>query len=555
MKNVFIQIDTTTYVLTGLIIVVAIICCFYIWYQKEQGTLVAKRRWIEQIPSFVSTLGVLGTFLGITFSLLDFNSMNLEASIPNLLDGLKTAFFTSLAGMIGSLVLTRVVSSYYDQQDEGVSDINLAAGEIVKAVKAMSETNQETLRELKQQAIVQANNQSAFYVTCGNVLNVMKDSINASENNIQSLVLQVQTQTTNLSEIKERTKSLILQIQDQANSLSEIKEYTNGVLRVVGTIELHEREQADSLEVVQNSINATAPHISKMASDMGEMVETTSAIANIEEEVSVEVKKLGDKLHTEVLEIEDKMKETNKLLEEKFNEFSELLKKSNTEALVEVMKKVTQEFQKQMNALINKLIQENFDQLNKSVEKLNIWQQENKEMISSLTKQYKQMADNFDGTSVVLQKVGTDTRALVSDGGKLDQLVKSLSQVLIEDKKFVEVTKKLSETVDLTKNNMEQFDESTKSLNEWVRKQRNFVDGVQMLIQKLDELNKIRNYNEEFWKDTKKKLEEGVGFISKGSQDLNRQLTNLDQQFYARLSATLAELDTCIQAMVKGNKN
>ena len=219
------------------------------------------------------------------------------------------------------------------------------------------------------------------------------------------------------------------------------------------------------------------------------------------------------------------------------------------------MKKVTQEFQKQMNALINKLIQENFDQLNKSVEKLNVWQQENKEMIASLTKQYKQMADNFDGTSVVLTKVGNDTRMLVSDGGKLDQLVRSLSQVLIEDKKFVEVTKKLSETVDLTKNNMQQFDESTKSLNEWVRKQRNFVDGVQMLIQKLDELNKIRNYNEEFWKDTKKKLEEGVGFITKGSQDLNRQLTNLDQQFYARLSATLAELDTCIQAMVRGNRS
>ena len=38
---------------------------------------------------------------------------------------------------------------------------------------------------------------------------------------------------------------------------------------------------------------------------------------------------------------------------------------------------------------------------------------------------------------------------------------------------------------------MEKFDESTKILNDWVRKQRNFVDGVQLLIEKLDELNKI----------------------------------------------------------------
>ena len=534
MENIFSKIDTTTYLLTGLIIGIAVICYFYVRYQKQTNNLISKRRWIEQIPSLVSTLGVFGTFLGITKGLLDFDSMQLETSIPNLLDGLKTAFFTSLAGMLGSLMLSRIISRYYDKQDDGVSDINIAAGEIVKAVKAMSESNQVTLNELKQQAIQQANNQSAFYVTCGNVLNAIKDSIKTSESKMNSLVLQIQAQTSNLSEIKENT---------------------DGVLRTVGTIELHEREQSDSLEIVQSTLQGTAPHISSMASNIGEMVETTSAIANIEEEVSAEVKKFGDKLHTEVLEIEDKMKETNKLLEEKFNEFSELLKKSNTEALVEVMKKVTAEFQKQMNALINKLIQENFDQLNKSVEKLNTWQQENKEMIASLTKQYKQMADNFDGTSTVLAKVGTDTRLLVSDGGKLDQLVKSLSQVLIEDKKFVEVTKKLSETVDLTKNNMQQFDESTKSLNEWVRKQRNFVDGVQMLIQKLDELNKIRNYNDEFWKDTKKKLEEGVGFITKGSQDLNRQLTNLDQQFYARLSATLAELDTCIQAMVRGNRN
>lgn len=57
-------------------------------------------------------------------------------------------------------------------------------------------------------------------------------------------------------------------------------------------------------------------------------------------------------LRSEVDEIEEKMKETNNLLVGKFDEFSELLKKSNTEALVDVMKSVTEEFQKQMNSLI-----------------------------------------------------------------------------------------------------------------------------------------------------------------------------------------------------------
>ena len=163
------------------------------------------------------------------------------------------------------------------------------------------------------------------------------------------------------------------------------------------------------------------------------------------------------------------------------------------------------------------------------------------------------MATSFEGTSTTLETVGKDTKQLVSDGGKLQQIIDTLSKVMIDDKKFVEISTNLSDTAELTKQNMIQFDTSTKTLNEWVRKQRNFVDGVQKLIEKLEELNKIKDYNEQFWKGTKKSLEEGVGYISQGSKTLNQQLTELDRQFYARLSTTLAELDTCIQAMIKGN--
>jgi peptidoglycan hydrolase CwlO-like protein len=259
-------------------------------------------------------------------------------------------------------------------------------------------------------------------------------------------------------------------------------------------------------------------------------------------------------LHSEVIEIEDAMGKTNSLLEMKFDEFTELLKKSNTEALVEVMKKVTEEFQKQMGELINKLVQENFDQLNKSVEQLNTWQKENKEMIVSLTKQYKQMADNFDATSTTLTKVGGDTKLLVSDGGKLKQIIDALSKVLIEDTKFIEVSSKLADTATLTKDNMQKFDDSTKSLNEWVKRQRNFVDGVNLLINKLDEINKINDYSEEFWKNTRKGLNDAIGSIRGSIDALNNEIGELDEHFYQRLNATLSELDTCMQAMIQGRR-
>ena len=215
------------------------------------------------------------------------------------------------------------------------------------------------------------------------------------------------------------------------------------------------------------------------------------------------------------------------------------------------MKKVTEEFQKQMNALINKLIQENFDQLNKSVERLNQWQQENKEMIASLTRQYKEMADNFEATSSSLDRVKDDTQSLVSEGGKLRQIVDALNEVIVQDEKFIKTAEHLQKTAELSHSNMESFDESTKALNEWVRKQRNFVEGVQLLIQKLEDISKIKDYNDQFWKGTRQQMEEGVSIISKGTQTLNNQLTSLDQSFYRRLGATLAELDNCITKMVE----
>ena len=480
------RLNLITYISLIIIVIAFFFCLFYVSRQRKTGALIAKRRWIEQLPSMISTLGVLGTFAGITIGLLYFDTEDLDASIPILLSGLKTAFFTSLAGMIGSLFLSRQVNSALDEKDGGISDIDMAAGQICKAVDAMNTTTKEAFEELRNQNKQQLEAQLHFYRTISETVSSL---------------------TTNIGELKGFSKKF------------------------------------DNVDAVTTSIN----------SFIGECLEITSGIAGAQNEISDEIKNFSMVLRSEVDEIEEKMKETNNLLVGKFDEFSELLKKSNTEALVDVMKSVTEEFQKQINSLINKLIQENFDQLNKSVESLNVWQQENKEMISSLTKQYKEMTANFEQTSTTLTKVSGDTRLLVSDGGKLRQLIDALNQVIIEDQKFVKIVAQIEETATLSKDNMLQFEESTKSLNEWVRKQRNFVDGVQILIQKLEELNKLRDYNEQFWQNTKRSLEEGVGFITQGSRTLNTQLTALDKQFYARLSTTLAELDACIQAMIRKN--
>ena len=522
--NLSISIDT--WVCLCSIFIVFIFCSIIVFRYRNSEKLVANRRMVEFFPSLVSTLGVLGTFWGITKGLMAFDTTDLDRSIPDLLDGLKTAFFTSLAGMVGSMILSAFISRKQDEKDGGVSDINQAAGEITKAVKAMSDANTETIHSIQKQLTEQEADRKAFYRTVGEVMSKMSETQKTMTSAIDSLVVLQRSQENTLADIKEANSSMLV-------SFGNLEEATN--------------EQTVSI----NSVLKYTQEVSEYTHHLGEILDVISGISGTEDEINEKVGKLKEIIHGEVIEIEDNMAKTNELLERKFNEFTELLKKSNTEALVDVMKKVTEEFQKQMNALINKLIQENFDQLNKSVEKLNLWQQENKEMIISLTRQYKDMSDNFEATSSSLIRVKDDTSILVSEGGKLHQLVDALNQVIIEDKRFIEVTKELHETANLSKSNMESFNESTQKLNEWVRKQRNFVDGVQLLIAKLEELNKIRDYGEQFWQGTKDKMEEGVGIITKGSQTLNSQLTSLDRQFYGRLSATLAELDNCITKMVE----
>jgi ABC-type transporter Mla subunit MlaD len=56
-------------------------------------------------PAFLTTLGILGTFTGIAFGLLDFNTSDIQKSVPDLIDGIKTAFWASAWGILCALTI------------------------------------------------------------------------------------------------------------------------------------------------------------------------------------------------------------------------------------------------------------------------------------------------------------------------------------------------------------------------------------------------------------------------------------------------------------------
>lgn len=80
---------------------------------------IIKKEYSEQISGAMTGLGILGTFIGLTFGLNEFNlgsDINTEEmmiSISGLMGGIKTAFMTSIYGVVYSLVVNQFYKHMY----------------------------------------------------------------------------------------------------------------------------------------------------------------------------------------------------------------------------------------------------------------------------------------------------------------------------------------------------------------------------------------------------------------------------------------------------------
>lgn len=447
---------------------------------REKSTRNVNNFLLDATPTVFTTLGVLGTFLGIFSGLENFDVDNITDSIPDLLEGLKTAFLTSIVGIIAAMVSGRILDWVLQiaQKNEGTVPTGelgalIEIRDLLQGIMTNSATETDSLR-----AAIQGN----------------------SDKSILSQIQLLEEQNTELKTVMVRSEQLMK-----------------------STVSALSGKDENSLLVQLQQIRA----------------ENTDA---------------AEKSQESVRGLQEVVVENRSFLDQKFTEFSDLLSKNNTEALVEVMKSATEQFNAQMSALIEKLVQENFKELNKSVLQMNSWQQENKEMISSLTQQFQQVSKDFALSAESIESITDQTRELTEKDGALAQMIEELRRIMVDDQKFEEIINKVNSTVETLKSNTEAFDETTNKLNLWVRNQRSFSDSVDRLLIKLEDVERIKDISEDFWQNTKKQLNEGVGFISQASTYLAQDLENINAEFYERLNSTLTNMDTLIQRIIANYK-
>lgn len=448
----------------------------------------------SSIPNVFTTIGVLGTFIGIYLGLQDFDTRNIDDSIPTLLDGLKSAFTTSIIGITLSILFGRI-SEFYLGLNENKSKI----------------ISDETL-------------------VLNNVYRTLEHLVESNNNNFNLL-----------------TKSI--RKNNEGSVTSELVRINNTLLEIQSL----DKSQITSLIQIRDSHKSTNAELRKVSGYMG---------GNPENSVIGQVKKLKSSFEENLNILIDNMRTDKNDLHKKFDEFAEILSKNNTEALVDVMKKSTEEFNKQMSKLINKLVQENFKELNNSVKQLNTWQVENKNMVSDLTLKHKETVEQFNISSKAIEKITQDTskiielsKQLVDEKSKLQQIINAIKEVLVDDKRFENSTKNLLNSIEKIEKNIDSFDKTTHKLNDWIKGERNIKQNITALLVKLDEVSNIKSYNGEFWNQTKKQLNEGTSIIASNTKQLSSNLNDINREFQTQLGEILESLDLLIKRLIQEAKN
>jgi ABC-type transporter Mla subunit MlaD len=116
---------------------------------------------VKNAPSILTSFGIFGTFLGIAFGLMQFDSADIESSVPTMIDGLGVAVWSSITGILGALSirLRFAIQSIHNSRaptskQETIADLNYSLSQL------NDNLNQLRLEGAEQSSAMLLSNQS-----------------------------------------------------------------------------------------------------------------------------------------------------------------------------------------------------------------------------------------------------------------------------------------------------------------------------------------------------------------------------------------------------------
>ena len=366
-------------------------------------------------------LGVIGTFAGICIGLADFNSNEIEKSVPLLLQGLKTAFWTSLIGT-SLAVFFNIWYSFKDKKD--IEDEEDEIPLLKLQIKELQSISKKFNSFLENQAI---NNNSLKNLT---------EFFNNNEDKNLKKFEEIKNELKVLNDKQEKTNSfyetslLKLEILDEIN-----KKYDKNIENFAlcnENISVLKENSILNLEENKKLNSNTTETLTKLEAIEKINTDTLNKNSSIFENIELlldNFKNYKDEFSNFFKASESQSRE----LITAFKEFATYMAEENSKAFIEALNKTIKDFN-------NNLIESfgsNFKQLNEAVIKLVDWQEHYKETIESTTENQRVIFDSFTGIEKELQTFSSETK-------NINSIVTELSTIT---KESVEQNIKLNETL------------------------------------------------------------------------------------------------------------
>ncbi|WP_288909535.1 hypothetical protein [uncultured Megamonas sp.] len=210
-----------------IITIILMVVAWWLFYGKKFFQNLKENPYFENDASQAfASLGVLGTFIGITFGLLFFDTHNLEKSVPALLDGMKSAFFTSIVGMAGSLG-----TKWWQRKKQKEYDLSQPLDEvdenatIATLIEYLQEKNIETTKFNTQ--LIQTLQEQNIHNTNYHEEKIKSDKHLLDAINTMSKSISGESDTTLLSQLKNLRIAII---DEEKETRSEIQLMREGMI-------------------------------------------------------------------------------------------------------------------------------------------------------------------------------------------------------------------------------------------------------------------------------------------------------------------------------------
>ncbi|WP_067587175.1 MotA/TolQ/ExbB proton channel family protein [Endozoicomonas ascidiicola] len=163
-------------------------------------------RFLEHAPNVMTSLGILGTFTGIIIGLLHFQPDKIDESISLLLDGLKTAFITSLVGMFASILFKGLDAwKFAPMREDGDEKEDVTPKDIYQQLSGQT----ELLTQLRES--LAGNEDGSVNGQLKNLRNDLRDAAKKRDKDHQDFALKLWSQMENFADMlsKSATEKVI----------------------------------------------------------------------------------------------------------------------------------------------------------------------------------------------------------------------------------------------------------------------------------------------------------------------------------------------------------